>query len=406
MGRPRKEHPGKPTTHKGSWRVWWRGRYHDLGPAGSDQAKAEYARLCALWVTDPTATARPAGQYLVSTLCRDFLASKAAPKDSERRKAAVRVVNLLLHHHLTTAVPEFGPLALASWQDWLCGLTDKSGDRKRYSRTSVVKFVGIVRAIWRWGVSTERIPHERYDVLLTVPGPQPGEAREPKVVEPADQEHVHAALAKLRPPARAAVEIMSLTGGRPSEVLGIRPMDVKRSGVVTLPVAGRVNLDKEQVWVYAPDEHKNKHRGKPRWLVFGPRAKEILTPLLFRDPADFCFDSREATADLRAEQKAERTARNGGSGGNRKRPAESPKRKPTGKYTAGTLRNAVHRACEAAGVPKFDPYQLRHAALSGIDLEYGLDAAQHVGGHANPQTTKRYAKRSFLAAARVAREVG
>jgi integrase len=375
MAPPRKW-PPQVREHKGRSRVWWHGRWHDLGAAGSPEAAAEYRRRLAEWRADPLAGTRPAAGLRVGQLCAAYLASDAPAPG--RRPQTVRALDLLNDQHAVTPVERFGPAALASWQSHLCGLRREDG-RKVYSITYVRMLVAIVRRVWKWGVATERIPVERYQALMAVAGPRPGEARPGRVVRPADPAGVEAALGKLRPPARALIELLALTGARPSELARVRPKDVLRGGVVDLPGAGRVDLDAAGVWVVVPADHKTSYRGGSRWVVLGERARAVLTPWLDRDPDAYCFSPREAVP---------------------------PGRKVRDYYTRRSLLQAIDRACRRAGVERFVSYSLRHLKLSEVDLALGLDAAQHAGGHSSPQTTRRYAKRSFEAAAEVARRLG
>ncbi len=371
MGRKR-VFPPLVHTHKGQDRVYWHGAWHYLGVSGSPAAAAEYRRLLAVWAADPLAAPRAAG-LTIAELGRDYLASDAVP--GPRAYQTGRALDLLNTHHAATPAAEFGPAALAAWQKWLCGLTDSRG-RRRCNRSYVLKLVGIVRGMFRWAVATERLAETQYRALLTVDPPRLGEARPPRTVVAADPAHVAAALPFLRPPVRAAVELLILTGARPSEVLRLRPRDVFRGGVVTLPGTGPVDLDAAGVWVAAPP-HKTEHHGQPRWVVFGPRAQGVLAPWLDRPPSAYCFSPAEGAAGLH-------------------------RRVRGAFYPARSLRQALVRACRRAGVPPITPYQLRHRALTEIDLAHGLDAAQAVGGHASPATTRRYARRSFAVAARVA----
>jgi integrase len=135
----------------------------------------------------------------------------------------------------------------------------------------------------------------------------------------------------------------------------------------------------------------------------GERARAVLAPWLDRDPAAYCFDPRESMAARYAEARAERLARGDGSGGNRK-PADA--RRPTARYTAGSLRTAVHRACDRLGLPRLNPYQLRHAFAAGVDEAFDIDHVQATLGHADPQVSRRYAKRSLKKAIDVARKLG
>lgn len=97
--------------------------------------------------------------------------------------------------------------------------------------------------------------------------------------------------------------------------------------------------------------------------------------------------------------------------GSYKQAKAKPARQPRPAYDRTSYRNAIIRACDAAGVPRFCPYQIRHTALQLADLAAGLDAAQAMAGHSSPNTTRRwYLSQVLPAAARavegVAAEVG
>lgn len=66
----------------------------------------------------------------------------------------------------------------------------------------------------------------------------------------------------------------------------------------------------------------------------------------------------------------------------------------------------IDRSCDKAGVPRWNPNQLRHSAGTEVRDKFGLEFAQAVLGHANAKTTEIYAKASFEKAAQVAREIG
>jgi len=46
-------------------------------------------------------------------------------------------------------------------------------------------------------------------------------------------------------------------------------------------------------------------------------------------------------------------------------------------------------------IPHWTPHQLRHAALSAIELERGILVAQEAGGHSTPSTTAIYTHREL-----------
>ncbi|HYH67967.1 MAG TPA: tyrosine-type recombinase/integrase [Urbifossiella sp.] len=408
MGRKPKSHPGKPSVHKGQERVWWRGRYYDLGPEGSARARAEYARLVALWAADPNAPAFRADDALVGELCADYLESKDSPREGLQRDRAVLAVELLLEHHVATPVADFGPVLLRAWQDHLCQLPDpRNPGRQRFAVTTVNYHVDTIRRVWAWGVSRQRVGADALTALRAVPRPKVGEARAPKVVDPADPAHVKAMLPFLRPQPRAMVVLQLASGARPGEMIGMTPEQVHRGGVINVAGAGRHDLDKLGVWAYVPTKHKMTWKNKPRVLLFAGEAQAVLTPFLDRGPDVPCFSPKEAAEGLRAEQRAAREARGGGSGGNRKVPkAAAPRRAPKDRYTDNSYRAAITRACEKAGVPAFFPYQLRHLAAAEIQEVFGLDAVQALLGHHTKSMSEHYAGLNVKTAADVAKARG
>jgi integrase len=410
MGRPR-IFPPKVHQNQGQDRVYWNGKWHYLGASGSAEAKAEYGRLLALWAVDPNAVPMRSDEYLVSELCADFIESDQAPRDKRQRDIAIRAVELLLEHHLRTPVSDFGPLALSSWQSWLCRqvypIQHLKAGKQRWNRTYIGHLVRVIRSIWKWGVASERIGEDRYRALLTVPGPRFGECREPVEVAAADPTAVEKVLARLSGPVRAMLLLQRSSGARPGELCAMRPCDVHRSGKVRLPWTGAMfDCDAEKVWLYIPSKHKGTSRRKLRAIYFARQAQEILRPFLDRDPETLCFSPREAVQEQRAAQRAARIAAGGGSGGNRKKPAAAPGRPPSNEYSPRSYYIAIQRACQAAGVEPFTPYSVRHLVGQEVDHDFGLDAARDVLGHSDPRTTTRYAKANSKRAAEVARKRG
>ena len=75
-------------------------------------------------------------------------------------------------------------------------------------------------------------------------------------------------------------------------------------------------------------------------------------------------------------------------------------------YDPPAYLRAVMRACEAAGVTRFSPHKVRHAAATAIRKRYDLESAQVVLGHTQANVTQLYAQRDFEKAARVIAEIG
>jgi integrase len=381
MSKPRNP---RPTIHvtRGSERISIGGKWYILGPVGSAKARAEYARVLAQLAADPLARLSKPESYLIVTLCKDYAASDAIPAKSVGQY--LRAAEMLCEAHLATPAAEFGPLALKTWQTSLCNKTDANGG-KLYSRNYVLKLVGIARTIFRWGVETERVPAEVYHGLTAVTRPKAGQARPPRIMRPVDDADVSRTLPKLPRSVAGLVRLQRATGARPSEILGLRPCDVNRSA---------------DVWTYTPTAHKTAWKGKDRTIYFGPTAKTILAEFdpgaaelpyfpirLARRPRIFPLWPSHVREQERKKAGRER-------------------RKVGNVYTRVSYRQAIVRACKAAGVPAWTPYQLRHARLSEVRQAAGIEAAQAIGGHANLSTTEVYAKRVEEFARKAAGESG
>ena len=119
-----------------------------------------------------------------------------------------------------------------------------------------------------------------------------------------------------------------------------------------------------KIWAYRPGNHKNKHRNKPRVIVFGPRAQAILAKY---EGDGYVFSPRQTV---------------GRSVGER--------------WKVEAYQRAVSRAAERADVPHWSPNQLRHTCATEIRRRFGIDAASAVLGHTlGLRITDRY---SFEAA--------
>lgn len=225
--------------------------------------------------------------------------------------------------------------------------------------STVNKFVGSIRRVWRWLVRQELVSPSTWHGLRALerlkPGRTPARVCEP--VRPAPEASIDAACARLAPSLRTMVQLQLLTGMRPGEVCSLRPCDVERS--------------RRGLWIYRPERHKTEHHGFKRLVRMGPKAQELLGPYLEGPPSEPAFDPAIA--------RAERAGR------------ATPAGRRTG-WTPDSYRQAIRKACEAAGVEPFRPNQLRHNAATRVRQAGGLDAAQAVLGHRHANTTEIYAE--------------
>ena len=263
------------------------------------------------------------------------------------------------------------------------------------SRNTVNRYVWHIVRCYRLAQENEKVPTECWQALLGVERLQRGAsaAAESKKIKPVPKADVDKTVENLHPIAADMVRIQLLTGMRPGELCQLRPIDIDRS---------------KETWVFVPEHHKNEHRGHERPICIGKQAQAILAPYLFRGQDQYCFQPAEAVEQMRRRRNLERkTPPNQGNkpGTNRKR---EPKRKPTTCYDVRSYRQAIRRAAKNAGVPLWNPNQLRKLAGTVIRRETGsLEAAQAVLGHRQKATTERfYAELDISLAAEVMSKIG
>lgn len=203
-----------------------------------------------------------------------------------------------------------------------------------------------------------------------------GGVREPKPVEAVPWSTVEPVLPHLLPPLGAAVLLQWYTGVRPTEALRI--------------TRGQLDMTQE-IWVYRMEKHKGTWRGLERAVFVGPKARAVLKPLLKVDPNAALISPLDAVLALKARKREGR--RTPITKQTRDRDRRARKAKPcVGQfYMIDAYRKAIHRACDAAGVPRWSPHRLRHAAAARIAVAEGIEACKAVLGHRDLRMTERYA---------------
>jgi integrase len=283
---------------------------------------------------------------------------------------------------------------------------------KVWCRTLINKQVNRIRQMFRWAVENEMVPASVYHGLLAVTPLKAGrcEARESEPVRPVNGAVIDATMPHLSSVIAAMVQFQRLTGCRLGEVCAMRIADVDRGGAI---------------WSYIPSSHKTHHHGHRRIIFVGPKAQSVLQPCLMKlDPNAYIFNPAEAVAEMRQRRSdARKTPISCGNirGTNVKR---RPKRKPHSQYNVAAYRRAIARACDLAfPVPvdilgdkakanawrrahRWHPHQLRHTAATDIRRQFGIEAAQHVLGHATLKVSELYAAKNAEVAKRVTAAMG
>lgn len=397
------------------------------GSFNSPESRTAFARLQLELESSPTSSMTPGdGMTLAELLCAylDHAARHYRGPDGKPTSEIYEVkivIRALLDLYAETPVTEIGPLAIkAARQKWV---------NEHLTRTECNRRVGMVKRIFKWGVSEELVSSSVYHALATVTGLQKGRtpARETDPVEPVDDATVDATLPYLNRYVAGMVEFQRLTGCRPGEACNLRRCDIDTGGAI---------------WLYKPPHHKTAHRGKSRTIAIGPKAQEVLKEFFTPSLDAYLFSPARAVEEWLAERSANRKTPRYPS--HMKRNAAKRKaravRAPKAKYDRTSYSRAVARACEDAFPPPaplaqkdgetlaewktrltakeraelaewrhrhgWHPNQLRHTFATTVRKQHGLEAAQVLLGHSRADVTQVYAERNEELAASVAAKIG
>lgn len=331
------------------------------GSSGSLKAYEEYCRTLEVTPADTTKLVGLILRYLDH--CKVRHAGK--PEYIHRKN----VLMLLAESFPTLLVGDFGPLKLQAFRQQLIS--------QEWTRNYINQQIQRVVACFRWGVSQEIVRVEVYQALSTIGGLREGEGgRASKIVTPANPAHVAAALAVASPTIAAAITLMARAGMRSANACGIRWQEIDKRG---------------DVWLYTPQQHKSKHRGKGLVIALGPACQGALKNLPGKAKTEWLLSPQDS-AVWHSEQRGT------------KHPSVSPR--IGSKYNKDSLRQAIHYTCDRAKVPRFNPHELRHSVGTAITAKHGIEAARLYLGHSSVNVTKLYSERDITAAVELARHYG
>lgn len=372
-----------------------------LGPWESADAKARYREVIAEHVAGieaTTATAKapaPSGWPTVGHVVRRFLEHA----DQHYRDAAGVVSREVVNFRLA-ARPLLDVLRDRTTDGLTCadlaevrrirGITEFGcetdendepipGTGRLPSRSYVNSTLRRIKSMLRWGTENGMVPGDVWHALTAFRGLGRGRGglRETEPVEAVSRALVDAVLPHLPPILATAVELLWWSGMRAGELCNLRMRDVERG---------------TSVWLFRPATHKGTWKGRERIVRFGPRCQELLRPLLTADPDAYLFTPTKAMSERKAAWRAARKTKVQPS---QKERDEKNARKANGyaqQFDVATLRRALHRACDDAGVPHWGLHRLRHAAGTRLVLAAGDDAARVQLGHADDRMVRRYSR--------------
>ena len=399
--------------------VRWQGKSYSLGRRDDPEHEARYRAFCAHLLAHsvpPISYTTAADEkpqvpsYTVAELvahyltrCETYYRHAADGSDTGSVHRVRAAVAPLLQLFGTTQARDFDVSMLRTYRDHVVA--------KDLARVTVNAKVWIIKDMFRWAGEEGRLAPEvgqRLRILKNLKrGRSPAPDREAR--HSVAWEHVEPVLPNMPRPVAGIIKVLWLSGARCGEVCQLRGRELDMSGAV---------------WTLKVLRHKTAHHGKARLVDFGAKAQAELRPFVKLDPNCYWFSPQDAVADFQAGRRAARETPLYPShvrqqAKNRK---AKPKRAPRTHYDSNAVAHAVRKAIVATNeqlaqqhaqsgargkpptIPIWTSHQLRHAALSRIRAEFGLEVAQAVGGHGCLGMTEHYTSEAARELARGAAE--
>ncbi len=376
--KPSKLRTPRMSFHKGNgqYRVRLNGRSIYLG---TDPVEADnrYHRVISEWIgRGRKPKVDPDEITIVEILARFKTEYVEQHFDNRRSKEnLLHLLETLKASYGSFPAVSFGPQSLKSLQRGLVA--------QEFSRSWCNRTVFAIRRLFRWAVSEELVPPSVIQGLNAVETLRKGHttAKDSRARRPVSDVDFFALEKYVTPTVWTILQLLRLTGARPSELLQLRPGDIDRSAAT---------------WCARLSEHKTAHHGKDRVLWFGKDARALLVPVLLRKrDGEYLFSPKDAVSEKAAPLDKRRRE------GQPETPRETDRTLGVF-YLPAALCRCVARAVDKANadtdrkdlpkVRKWTPYELRHTAATRARAAAGLDGAQTLLGHANADVTQVYAQ--------------
>jgi integrase len=374
--------------------AYFNGRQVSFGPAGPESQRA-YDDHVAQWLANSRANSDDSHCENTNDHCNwtvaDIIALylEHAEREYDKRelqqfRQAFRPLLALFH---SLPVVQFTAARLTELQHYLAN-TEFHQSRKnkpprsyRLSRATISTRIGYIRRCWRWAEAEGLTPEGRWHSLRTVAAIRPGrtQAKEPKPLGAVEWSRVEPVLAHLTPTLADVVRILWHSGARPAEILSMTGRQLDRSG---------------ELWLYRPTQHKGRWRGRERVIPLSKAAQDVLTPRLHLDPDRAVFSPCDALREIKDRKRAARQTPMTPS--QRQRDEQNASRQsPVGEfYASNELSKAVRRACRAADIEPWTPYDLRRAAAVRLFEAGDAEGARALLGHTALAMSRHYAQKA------------
>ena len=258
-----------------------------LGIHGSQESKAEYARVLHEWTVMnrkiDTWCGVPADLTIAELIERFWEWAEGYYRypdgtTTHELEEFKRALCPLKYLHGGLVVAEYGPLRLRAVRELMIAGYDHPnfGKQQPLSRGVINKRVSRVKHVFKWGVENELILPAIYQGLASLAGLRRGRSKayETKPVKAVPLAFVEATISKASPTIGDMIRLQLLTGVRPGELLIMRAIDIDMTG---------------PIWVFTPHTHKNAHRDQARVITIGPRGQEIVRRYLQTDVMAYLF---------------------------------------------------------------------------------------------------------------------
>lgn len=280
------------------------------------------------------------GEYLVGELIADFLDDIEGGHDYMSVRSQLKTLAAV---HRLTPVSAFGPVAL---REMVLALEAEG----KKSRQGINRVMQLVRRVWRFGISRERIDPSRLVALQSVEPLRKGRSKAPESVRhgPVDVETLEKTLAVMTGKYASIVKLLRLTGMRPGEACKLAWEDIDRSG---------------ERWVIRFKDHKTAYRGILRNVPLSAKAQAVLA-WLPGEKTGPCFPGAKTAL----------------------------------------LALSVIKACKRAKVEPWRPNRIRKLVATEVREKFGIEAARSLLGHRDQEMTLSHYAAQDLARARQAVE--
>ena len=183
------------------------------------------------------------------------------------------------------------------------------------------------------------------------------------------------------------VQLQWMTGLRPCEIFRMRVGDIDRS---------RDN----GLWYYIPGSYKTeRYVGAMKFPLCEDEQKLISPYLEGKKPSEAVFSPRQAVGERRARERAERKTKVSPSQQERNRQRAKNSADRMGEfYNKSSYWRAVQHGIQKGNrhlpdrsqIPRWSPYELRHAAATETSRTSGKEKAKALLGHRSMRTTEIY----------------